>query len=646
MTFSPEQLSDILHSRLDAICFSLLAILVAVGSWRFLRRRSAADFLGCGWWLGATALVLAGITAAEWASRSREESLAAELTSFVPTYTRELQRLNHAGISAATSPDDPTFAAIHGASQDWFRLNPELGELFTFRAADQQRVRVVVDAAKPSNGFQPSEASFQRALAGETFFDPAIRRDSRGAWVRAYAPIREGTGRIEAGLVLGYSAGDWLRHLILARALVFGCTAFVLGGLLALAVLVALTRLRNRQHHDIERELQNAKIAADEASRAKSDFLAVMSHEIRTPLNAVMGFANLLAESKLDDAQKGYVATITSEGARLGSLVNDLLDLSKIEEGRLVLERLPFAPSETAHEVLRLLSGRAMEKKLELRFEAQLAGPLLVAGDPLRFHQILVNLVDNAIKFTPRGSITVFLQWLPAENDPSHGLLAVRVRDTGIGIAEDKLDQIFQKFMQADTSMTRRYGGTGLGLAICQRLVGLMGSRITVESKPGQGSEFSFSIPVSTVALTPEPAAPEPERPATPTRPPRVLVVDDMETNRFLLEVFLRRNGFEPELSSGGEEAVQLAARQRFDAILMDLQMPDIDGYTATRRIRAAEPAGQHTVIIALTASIGKGIREKCLESGMDEHLTKPLDLKKFKQLLYKLIADGPASAK
>ena len=171
----------------------------------------------------------------------------------------------------------------------------------------------------------------------------------------------------------------------------------MLGGLLTLAILVALTRLRNCQHHDIERELQNAKIADDEASRAKSDFLAVMSHKIRTTLNAVMGFANLLAESKLDDAQKGYAATITSEGARLGSLVNDLLDLSKIEEGRLVLERLPFAPAETAHEVFRLLSGRAMEKKLELRFEAQLAGPLLVAGDPLRFHQILVNLVDNAI---------------------------------------------------------------------------------------------------------------------------------------------------------------------------------------------------------------------------------------------------------
>jgi signal transduction histidine kinase/ActR/RegA family two-component response regulator len=405
------------------------------------------------------------------------------------------------------------------------------------------------------------------------------------------------------------------------------------------AAFVAVVRGRFREHAEVARELHLAKVAADEASRAKSDFLAVMSHEIRTPLNAVIGFATLLSESKLDEAQRAYVATIASEGTRLGSLVNDLLDLSKIEEGRLVLERLPFAPTETAHEVLRLLSGRAVEKKLDLRFEAQVAGPLLIAGDPLRFRQVLINLVDNAIKFTARGSVTLYLRWTPPDPGKTEGTLAVRVRDTGIGIPPDKIDDIFQKFIQADTSVTRRYGGTGLGLAICQRLVGLMGGKITVESKPGEGAEFAFSIPVHAVAIPTEPDADEPEAPLLRDRPPRILVVDDMETNRFLMEVFLRRNGFEPELAAGGEDAIRKAALNRYDAILMDLQMPDIDGYAATQRIRAAEKPGQYTPIIALTASIARGTREKCLAAGMDEHLTKPLDLKKFRRLLNTLIA-------
>jgi signal transduction histidine kinase len=224
------------------------------------------------------------------------------------------------------------------------------------------------------------------------------------------------------------------------------------------AVRLALLRAELRVHADAGRQLQQAKATADEASRAKSDFLAVISHEIRTPLNAVMGFANLLGETRLDDAQRGYVTTIATEGARLGALINDILDLTKIEKGRLVLERLPFSPVETAQDVMRLLSPRATEKKLDLRFEAHLAGPLLVAGDPLRFRQILVNLLDNAIKFTPGGSVTLFMAWSPPVAGTAHGELALRVRDSGIGIPAEKLRDVFKMFMQADTSTTRRYG--------------------------------------------------------------------------------------------------------------------------------------------------------------------------------------------
>ena len=434
-----------------------------------------------------------------------------------------------------------------------------------------------------------------------------------------------------------------LSALAALRATLIGGAVVVIAILLAATTKVILLQAELRARIAAESQLLAAKAAADDANRAKDEFLAVMSHEIRTPLNAVIGFANLLASSKLDEVQRSYVATLTNEGERLSALVNDVLDLTKIAEGHLVLERLPFAPAETAHEVLRLLGARALEKDVELRFEAQLAGPLLVSGDPLRFRQILLNLLDNAIKFTPRGSVTLFLRWTPPAAGGAPGHLAVRVHDTGIGIPPDKQRNIFQMFMQADTSTTRRYGGTGLGLAICQRLVALMGGEISVVSTAGEGSEFSFTIPATPIGLPAETATVE-IHPATPASPrPRILIVEDMETNRFLLEVFLTRNGFAPTLASGGEEAIRLAAAERFTAILMDLHMPGLDGYTTARRIRAAEPPGDHTPIIALTAFVAKGTREKCLAAGMDEYLPKPLDLARFGALLGNYSARPPA---
>ncbi len=455
------------------------------------------------------------------------------------------------------------------------------------------------------------------------------------------ATIAEGA-RTLVDFPLTASAGA----LIAARAVILGATALVIGVALFSATRVALLRAQLRDRTDDSRQLEQARLAADDASRAKSDFLSVMSHEIRTPLNAVMGFAHLLSETRLDDAQRGYVSTITSEGTRLTGLINDILDLTKIEEGRFVLERLPIAPVEIAHEVLRLFGARASQKGIDLRFEAQVVGSLLVTGDPLRFRQILVNLVDNALKFTPRGSVTLYLNWASPGGQASHGLLNVRVADTGIGIPDEKIGHLFQMFAQADASTTRRFGGTGLGLAICKRLVRIMGGDIAVESTPNRGSIFSFSLPLSPVALstlaTPTNAAAEPRVMHGP--PPHILIVDDLETNRFLLEVFLRRNGFEPELAANGEEALRLASENSYDAILMDLQMPDIDGYLVTQRIRATEPPGRRTPIIALTATTNKGTREKCLAAGMDEHLTKPLDLHRFKHLLNTVLASRTAT--
>jgi two-component system, sensor histidine kinase len=464
---------------------------------------------------------------------------------------------------------------------------------------------------------------------------PTEARVSRGSCASVGAILMAGILLAEwTMLVLGPPPSVSPAGLSLARLAILGAAGLV--SLVVLTSSIRLARLRAdlSAQAAMHQQLHEAKAAADEASRAKSDFIAVMSHEIRTPLNAVIGFANLLSDTRLDAAQRDFVSTITSEGRRLSALINDILDLAKIEEGRLTLERVPFAPVETAHEVLRLFGARAAENNIDLRLETQVTGPLLIAGDPLRFRQVLLNLVDNALKFTPRGSVTLFLTWTPLHEAGGDGRLAVRVRDTGIGIAPEQRRGLFTMFVQAEVCTARRFGGTGLGLAICQRLVGMMGGEITVTSTRGDGAEFAFTLGVTALPSTDGACPTEPDPALPPGWTPRILVVDDMEANRFLLQVFLRHNGFEPTLAAGGEEAVRLATAHGFDAILMDLQMPDLDGYVATQRIRAAEPPGRHTPILALTASVTKGTREKCLAAGMDEYLTKPLDLRRFRSLL------------
>ncbi len=310
------------------------------------------------------------------------------------------------------------------------------------------------------------------------------------------------------------------------RIAVLGVTALLAAVILIAATGLAVLRAELRMRIATERELQRAKAEADEASRAKGDFLAVMSHEIRTPLNAVLGFAHLLAESPLDETQRSHVSTILAEGARLGTLMNDILDLTKIEKGRLTLEQAPFSPIESAQDVIRLFGPRARQRGLELRLAAACDPALVVEGDPLRFRQIIVNLVDNALKFTPSGSVTITLEWAAPAASRANGQLAVRVRDTGIGIPAEKIGRLFQLFTQADSSTTRRYGGTGLGLAICQRLAHLMGGVISVRSEPGNGTEFTVAVPLSPFLLDAGEARPPRMKPvpSAPSARPRLAV--------------------------------------------------------------------------------------------------------------------------
>ncbi len=395
-------------------------------------------------------------------------------------------------------------------------------------------------------------------------------------------------------------------------------------------------------------ELAAATAAAEDASRAKSAFLANMSHEIRTPMTSIMGFADALLEvDQSSEERQDALQTIRRSARHLLDLINDILDLSRIEAGRMTVERIPVDIPQIAADVASLLRPAAISKKLDLQLTFGEQVPRAVLSDPLRVKQLLVNLVSNAVKFTDRGQVRVHVS---SETVNDHCMVHFAVTDTGIGLKPEQLTQLFQPFTQADESTTRRYGGTGLGLAISKRLAELLGGSLWVESLVGVGSVFRFSInggPVAGLQMVQQlkeaglASADLSDRRIQLTG--RILLAEDGLDNQKLLSQILRKAGAEVVVAENGRVAVEAMTAGEFDVILMDMQMPEMDGYTATRHLRSM---GFDLPIIALTAHAMSGDRAKCLEAGCTDYLTKPIAkpilLSALAKLLPAAIAEAP----
>ncbi|MEQ1517301.1 MAG: ATP-binding protein [Usitatibacteraceae bacterium] len=479
-------------------------------------------------------------------------------------------------------------------------------------------------------------------FAGPRFNDPetSISRMGAARLVDRYPLI------VSLTISESFYLANWFKSVRVIAILT--CVSIVI----VILGMVFLVRVFRQREVSMEIALE-LKRKAEAANEAKSNFLATMSHEIRTPMNAVLGMSELLKTTKLDAEQTGYIELVVQSGEALLAVIDDVLDFSKIEAGRMDLEEVAFDPCDLVTHVAAIYAESARGKGLSLRVVVDPVLPITLLGDPSRLRQVLANFLSNAIKFTESGGVLLSVNVRnEAGENPCH--LRFAVEDTGIGIKQETLAQLFQPFTQADGTITRRYGGTGLGLAICRKIAQLMNGTVQVSSEPGEGSIFSLDVPLRIVQAAAKPpvevvadtarvaVVAEAATKAAERKPAHVLVAEDNPTNQFLAAAVLRQLGCTYEIVCDGDAVLAATEEGAFDLVLMDCMMPGMDGFEATRRIRLRElsEGRPHLTIVALTANVTADDARHCVEAGMDDYISKPYTIAKLEETIRKWVLE------
>jgi CheY-like chemotaxis protein len=442
-----------------------------------------------------------------------------------------------------------------------------------------------------------------------------------------------------ATFLLDEDANVSFASLLTVRLVLIGETAAA--GLLLYLAFRQRKRLRRAEQAREATEAQLLRAASNEAGseRLRDDFLAVAEQELRAPLQDLRAGAQGLGTTPLDGRQREHVEAILDHATKMEGVLQDLVDYARLEQGRLRLEERPFAPLEVLRACVTQQRTKGTAPTCPAQLSADGLAEVLVWGDRRRFAQVAAKLLGNAVGFSPGGAVELAAIWTAPKFAHGTGELRLRIKESFPREGQRGQAELFPTFAAARGTQGAAPGQPGLGLGLAYRLVRLMDGEITVDGDAPGGVEFIVALPLRPAARSELP--PTAVAPDLGSRGPRVLIVDDLETNRLLLELFLQRHGFQTEVAEGGEAAIRRAARGGLDVILMDLHMPETDGLAATRRIREAEPPGQRVPIFALTASLARGTREQCLEAGMDEHLTKPLDIERVRTLLVRFLADA-----